>query len=161
MKTIVGVAVLSIALAACEPAEERSQTTNRDLTAEALASTEATGAAADNALAAAGEARSNAGTIVRSDTPAAVAAAPSGSSVPSFDSNSHCRAVGEVGGGSYVIESGCRKMEAEARAEVARMNVSDRIRRHCTEVAEVSGTGGSYAIYKGCVEMELGAQSEL
>lgn len=81
--------------------------------------------------------------------------------VPVFDTIAHCRQVSEVGGsGSYTIEETCRRMESEARAEVAGRPIPDRVYDHCKQVAEVSGPG-SYTIFKTCVEMELDAASRL
>ena len=81
--------------------------------------------------------------------------------VPSFNTNAYCKEVAEVGGGSYMIEQGCREMEADAKATVGRMNVPSKTMSYCTEVARAAGRNGSYSILQGCIEMETDAKKSL
>jgi len=78
--------------------------------------------------------------------------------IPQYDTNSYCRVVGA---GSYSIEKGCRDMEAEAKAALARMNVPANILSYCNEIATTGGDGGSYSILIGCIEMETEAKNSL
>jgi len=78
---------------------------------------------------------------------------------PSYNIIAHCKEVAAVGGGSYVIESSCREMEAESKQNIQRMNVPGNVLRYCDEVART--TGGSYTILESCIEMEMEAKGKM
>ncbi|MDR0633559.1 MAG: hypothetical protein LBF91_01095 [Azoarcus sp.] len=78
---------------------------------------------------------------------------------PQFNIRAYCRQVGDVVGGSAMIEATCREQEAEALREIGRMRASARAMRYCTEVAKV--TGGSYQILQSCLEQETTAEQQL
>jgi hypothetical protein len=89
---------------------------------------------------------------------AAIAPA-SAQDLPNFDINAYCAQVAAAGGGSYMIEQGCREQEAAAQAELASRTIEPRILEYCTQVAQVSG--GSYGILQGCVQMEERARDQI
>jgi hypothetical protein len=79
--------------------------------------------------------------------------------LPSFDTISYCRKIGDTAGGSMEIEATCREMEGDALSALNRMTIPGRMLRYCTQIGETAG--GSYEIMKTCVEMESEAATRL
>jgi hypothetical protein len=94
--------------------------------------------------------------IERADS--AVSASAS-AELPSFDTVSYCRKIGDTAGGSMEIEATCREMEADALSGLSRLTIPARMLRYCTQIGETAG--GSYEIMKTCVEMESEAATRL
>lgn len=79
--------------------------------------------------------------------------------IPEYDIKEYCEKLAEIGGGSYMIESGCRTMEEQDKAALLNMTVPDRIMRYCKEVTTLGGN--SYTLLKGCIEMETESKKSL
>ena len=96
-------------------------------------------------------------------TGAAAAATPESASAqeqaPDYDVDAYCKQVAQTGGGSYVIEKGCREQEQSARRWVESADISAQIVDYCDQVA--STTGGSYMIFQGCVQQERQARDAM
>ena len=90
---------------------------------------------------------------------AASAVGTAGLAIPSYNIGSYCKGVADISGGSYVIEKGCRQMEAAAKAAVEGRMVEPRIMKYCDEVASVSG--GTYSILDSCITMEQEARDSM
>lgn len=78
-----------------------------------------------------------------------------------FNIKEHCREVAEFAGGSYQIESACRKQEEASRNLLILDSpaIPNRIYNHCKGVAEFGGS--SYQILRACIENEMKAKEEL
>jgi hypothetical protein len=85
--------------------------------------------------------------------------APPTAELPSFNTASYCRKIGDTAGGSMQIEATCREMEADALDGLQRMAIPSRMLSYCTQIGQTAG--GSYEIMKTCVEMESDAASRL
>jgi hypothetical protein len=79
---------------------------------------------------------------------------------PTYDVEGYCAKVAQASGGSYQLEAGCRKQEAEARVRLASFQgVEPRILGYCTNMADQIGR--SYWFLVTCIDGELKAKSEL
>jgi len=79
--------------------------------------------------------------------------------VYAFDSNSYCREVADIAGGSYQIEKVCLEQERKAQSNISSMSVPSRIENYCKEISEISG--GSYVIMEACIQQEIKAKNSL
>lgn len=79
--------------------------------------------------------------------------------LPAFDVAAYCASVARAGGGSYMIESGCRDMEMQAKRSIQSRAVAPRILNYCIDVAWAGG--GSYMILEGCIDMEEQAKRRM
>jgi hypothetical protein len=91
--------------------------------------------------------------------PSEAHSAPPTADLPSFDTASYCRKIGDTAGGSMQIEATCREMEADALHALQRMSIPSRMLNYCTRIGETADS--SYQIMKTCVEMESDAASRL
>ena len=85
-----------------------------------------------------------------------LAVAPIGTAaaqVPYFDIAGYCRGIAD---GSYLVETGCRKNEEDARRKLSMMTIPDRVLRHCRGVID-----DSYSVLHGCIVSELGAKAHI
>lgn len=76
-----------------------------------------------------------------------------------FDINGYCRQVTDAVGGSYQIEEACRQQERQARDNLSREKIPQRVANYCQEVGQA--VGGSYQIMGTCVQQELAAKARL
>lgn len=79
---------------------------------------------------------------------------------PEYNYKAYCKTVAEAGGGSSMIEKGCRDMELEAKQKIESMDVPAKTMKYCRSVAESMGEG-SYSTLQGCIDMEMEAAAEL
>ena len=79
--------------------------------------------------------------------------------LPSYDTEVYCAEVAKMSGGSYMIEQGCRDMEASAQALLEARTVEPKIMEYCDQVAQFSG--GSYSLLDGCITMEEQARNAM
>ena len=79
--------------------------------------------------------------------------------LPEYDISAYCKRIAEMGGGGFTIEAGCRDMEKDAKAQLAGMDIPEKILKTCTRMADMGGK--SYTVLQGCVEMELDSMRQL
>jgi hypothetical protein len=76
-------------------------------------------------------------------------------SMPNYDIASYCHGLA---GGSYSLESTCRKSEQNDKEVVQRATVSPEIWRYC---ANLVGSSESYSLLRSCIRSEESAKSSL
>jgi hypothetical protein len=158
MKRLVLFALLLSSACSRAPTNANEATATSDIEANAdaaLAAADLAIANADAALNSANERNSGAEKPTVKPPKDVVAS----NSLPSFDTASYCKQVGEAGGGSYIIEKGCREQEAEAVQKLEVRSIPARVMRYCTQVGRAGG--GSYMILNGCVDQELEAARDM
>lgn len=99
--------------------------------------------------------------LILSTLIAAVSLPAAAASDPGFDINGYCTEMSNLSGGSYLIEKTCRRMQFEARREVARMVVAPRSESYCRNLMSYGTAGGDYNTYKTCLKMENDARSSM
>lgn len=99
---------------------------------------------------------------IRDETAAAPDATGAGGSqqlgaekLPSFKIEDYCESVSQAIGGSFTIKRQCEDDEQQAKLELSRTKLPDRIYKYCQTTAKA--IGGSYQIMLVCAQDELKA----
>lgn len=79
--------------------------------------------------------------------------------IPNYDIKEYCKEIGDVSGGSSMIELTCRKEEQKAKEAISKMDFDDRILGYCTEVTDAGGQ--SYMILQECIREEIHSKQQL
>lgn len=84
---------------------------------------------------------------------------PQGGATPDYNIIGYCRRIGDIAGGSAVIERTCRDQEQSSLVTIRDQNIPKRIFEYCERIGRAAGE--SYTIFKTCVEQETTAASTL
>lgn len=79
--------------------------------------------------------------------------------LPTFNTQSYCRSIGDAVGGSYEVELGCQHDEQITLRELQEMAIPKRVAHYCTSVA--NSIGGSYQVFLDCSKDEIRARTAL